>query len=354
MVYGRVDAFNGDVIWNYQYLKLTEYDICLSIVASENCVFAMGGNYNGSNTDNHFTEYFFKLNQDGELIWEYMDRPEFDAQYCEEMLLNNGNLVVSSAYLDGLQGADALIYSLDTLNNLLWMGITDSIGFSSIFNNIVATCDHGFACSGSFREVLPVLDSINGIANESIILVKFDSIGNLLWQRKYHYLEAPSDYHRIYDMKATSDGGYIMVGEATDQTGASANWQPILPRQQAWILKVDACGCLVPGCDGERVAMSCGCEIPFFPDVSNYFLVGPNPASNSLNIYLGDQQNSSNESLEFHVHDMTGRLVFSFKPTTSNTTYIADVSMWAKGSYVLSLTDGTHIFQKEKILVVGD
>ena len=153
-------------------------------------------------------------------------------------------------------------------------------------------------------------------------------------------------------MKATSDGGYIMVGEATDQTGASANWQPTLPRQQAWILKVDACGCLVPGCDGERVAMSCGCEPDLFPEVPEYFLVGPNPASNSLHIYYGDQPQTKNENLEFRVHDMTGRLIQSFSPKDVHTTYITDVSHWARGNYILSLFAGKDLLQQKKILVV--
>ena len=226
----KLDA-EGNVIWNYQYLKMTEFDICLSIAATFDGVIAMGGSYNGSEPGNHFTEYFFKLDQTGELLWEFTDRSEFDAQTIEELLLHADGIVSVSAYLDGYQGADAFIYAIDTLDNLLWTGVTVNVGYSSIFSNLVSSCDNSYVCSGNYREVLPVFDSINGIANESILLVKFDSIGNLLWQRKYHYLEAPSDYHRIYDMKATSDGGYIMVGEATDQTGASANWQPILPRQ---------------------------------------------------------------------------------------------------------------------------
>ncbi len=343
----------GELVWDYIYTQSPQYDICFSINAEEEGVIVVAANDNLVTSGNYYTEYFFKLDTEGNLKWEYIERPEFNLFQPQEIVLSNDKVIVATAYYDGFEGGDAFIYAMDTLNHVCWSGHVENIGYRSGFTNIDKTCDAGYVCSGNFREVLPAYDSINGIANEGVLLVKFDSIGNLLWQRKYHYLEAPSDYHRIYDMKATSDGGYIMVGEATDQTGANANWQPVLPRQQGWILKVDACGCLVPGCDSERMAMSCGCEVPFFPEVPHYFLTGPNPATHSLNIYYGDVQDVSTAA-EFRVHDMNGKLVYAFKPTTTSTTYIVDVSEWARGQYVLSLIDGSRVMQSEKVIVVRE
>lgn len=339
----------GNLLWSYQYLQLTEYDICFSIAATDDGVIAMGANGNYPDTTNLVTEYFFKLSESGVLEWEYINRDEFNGTHPQEILLNQQQVIAVCAFKDGFEGYDGFIYSVDTGNSLLWSGTIGNVGFRSNLGGLSQTCDGGFVCSGSSRELLTEEDSLDGIANENILLAKFDSIGNLLWQRQYHYLEVPSDYHRMYDLKATSDGGYIMAGEATDQTAASTVWQPELPRQQAWILKVDACGCLVPGCDGERIAFDCGCDTVFFPVVENHFLIGPNPASTTLNIFYADAAN--NEDVEFQIHDMTGRLLLSFVPATTNTTCIADVSDWVIGSYFISIYEKNNLLQSEKFLV---
>ena len=78
---------NGNVLWSYQYLKQTEYDICFSIIAVDDGVIVMGGSQNFGDTTNYCTEYYFKLSSSGELMWEYQNRPEFDASLPQEILL---------------------------------------------------------------------------------------------------------------------------------------------------------------------------------------------------------------------------------------------------------------------------
>ena len=148
-------------------------------------------------------------------------------------------------------------------------------------------------------------------------------------------------------MKATLDGGVIFCGEARDTYSILAP-----PIQQGWLVKLDECGCLVPGCDSLCSYVGCGVQdTAFFPVFGDHFIIGPNPASQFINIYLGSLESLNLESLNFQLYDIQGKLVYSFNPTTPETTYMLSTENFASGLYVLSLREGERILQQQKIVV---
>ena len=66
-----------------------------------------------------------------------------------------------------------------------------------------------------------------------------DANGDSLKERTYKYLSTCSDENLFYDVKQTSDGGFIMVGESTDYCVGRID-----PVQRGWLVKVDSNGCL--------------------------------------------------------------------------------------------------------------
>ncbi|MEY3398292.1 MAG: Secretion system C-terminal sorting domain, partial [Bacteroidota bacterium] len=190
-------------------------------------------------------------------------------------------------------------------------------------------------------------DSLSWAEDNPIILVKYDSLGNMLWNRKFSYVDSYQDYHDIYDLKSTSDGGFIAVGEASDNDEESPNF--VFPNAQAWILKVDGCGCLVPGCDSDCVVPNCATEIVDFPPFDSYFIYGPNPVSQSLNLYF-DGGGINLEGLSFRLYDLTGRLIDQFTPYQSQTTYIWDMEHLASGEYLICLCQDDRVLQQTKVV----
>ena len=77
------------------------------------------------------------------------------------------------------------------------------------------------------------------------VLGKLSADGELLWMRKYAYLEeiAPSI---LWDVVATSDGGLMASGWAMDTIGGNND-------ANVWLLKVDDRGCLEPDCEDDVI-----------------------------------------------------------------------------------------------------
>jgi hypothetical protein len=185
----------------------------------------------------------------------------------------------------------------------------------------------------------------DGFDNWEAWLMKVSATGALEWERFFDYLEDTGDdlgdymEHIAYDFKSTSDGGFIFCGEATEHNDDI----PGGVSQQGWLVKVDACGCLVPGCDVD-------CTIGVNEtenDVRKYFIYGPNPASQYLNVYFFEGLPDAH----VYINDLNGRRLESFIPGQGKTTYVLNVEDYAPGTYVLSLENEGKVIQSEKIVV---
>ncbi len=223
-------------------------------------------------------------------------------------------------------------------------------------DHLVKSPDGGYvSCSVKYDEQINPEDPNDPSSNntsEKIWLWKVDSEGVFQWQRFYEYIGFDSGYFYLNntakDMKATPDGGYIMAGEAT---ASCLQWPECDDfTQQGWLLKVDGCGCLVPGCDE-------GCIVGIEELANNearreWFLVGPNPARDMLNVYFGPSPTlPKGKGVVLVVHNLVGKLVGSFDLKHDDTTYMIDTTSLASGEYVVSLVSEGVVLQSEKIVV---
>jgi hypothetical protein len=340
----------GNERWHFIYSGEHESDLCFTLAATEDggVIFA-GGGYDSSNLSNHVEEAYVRLDSSGNVISLNNERPEFDLYLPLDMLLEDDGIVYVTSIYDGVENGDPFIYKTDYNNNLIWYGQRTGLSWGANLRYLTKTCQNNYICVGRYRFNNPE-NTETIYADELAYIVQFDSIGQVMWERSYDIVDSPYDTHNIYDFKPTSDGGYIMVGEATDNYSADG-YTPMSPRQQAWVLKVDGCGCLVPGCDSLCSPPDCGPESidtahHYFPE-PNYFLYGPNPVSETLNIYVGKD---FPVGAEFVLYDVQGRLIKSFVPQRADASYVWGMHELAAGNYQLLLRSSGEIMQVEQLI----
>lgn len=145
------------------------------------------------------------------------------------------------------------------------------------------------------------------------VLIKIDSSGNQQWLRTYYKNLTIDNY--IYDLKLTSDEGFIMSGGTYVIT------------QDSWLVKVDSNGCEIANCN---------VGIEEFKVESSKLNVYPNPASTHINISI---EGEDLEDYEITIINIFGEI----QNVRINDSEIS-VSELSSGIYFVSITskDGSH------------
>lgn len=220
----------------------------------------------------------------------------------------NGSYVLVGG---GGQG-NARIIRIDASGNVIWQETyahPEGSGSNYLFDCLVRPDSTIVAVGGSN----------NSGDGDAGWLIKTDSDGNLLWQRKYNKNQYTDLF---YSLLETDDGGFLLSGQAINEQTNS---------QDAWLLKVDSVGCTFPNCiTGIDQA-----EKTIVVDV------WPNPATDVLNI----EKVSSSKQLDISVFDLSGRSVPLSKGVAGTAQlsrqgiHTFDVSHWKSGIYVLQGID---------------
>jgi len=281
-----------------------------------------------------------KLDSNGEIEWEYKSPEGELLNGAQDILLTDdgGYLIASGKGVEYSFGNPNIwhllwhnyIYKLDENRNFEWgVEIIDTVpsGFTQLNKLVKATDDSGYLATGSIFEYTG-----NNAYNINGQLSKVSKEGDSLWTRYYHHVDSPADYHVFDDLEATSDGGYIMVGEAIDLSNDAE-----APHQRSWILKVDEYGCLVPGC--ELVPTFEPEETPF--EIKLY----PNPANEYLNVYF--YHSKLETEAKFSLTNSDGRIVKEFTSNLNKTTHMIPVWNLPAGIYSLTCQNGKSIVSKQ-------
>ena len=354
----------GEELWTYIYAT-DATDACYALLPQDDGGVIAGitegvwdGNYYG------YTR-FTKIDSQGNEEW-VIDSKDLipNNVYGAHCLIQDDNNLIScgSFKLVDLQGyGKSKIIKFDLAGDMIWQreygDYTDYNVYWQKLTNVVQTCDSNYVAGGDWYTWTPTPNISNDDESHwDAYIVKLDrDNGEIIWERNFHYLDVPNDQHKMVDMKATLDGGVIFCGEARDATNTSdANYEIEYPRQQGWLVKLDECGCLVPGCDALCNYVGCGVQdTSFLPSFGSHFLIGPNPANQFINIYVGTLGSLNLESLRFTLHDLQGKLVYEFSPNQIETTYMLSTEKFSSGLYVLSLREGEKVLQQQKLVVAN-
>ncbi len=321
----------GELLWTYEYATAQDPDICDVVLPTED-----GGGFFPRVLEESVS-IVQKLNANGELTWEFNTSFDEWNGWVSDAILEEDKIVASSAWDDGgAFGIIPAVLKFDTLGNFLWHTPVWQDDYNPFHDGrqIVKSEDGGYVLGGIHIDTNTVPD------DKSAFLAKVSEDGELLWQRRYKHLDLDFDDHELYDLRATSDGGYIFCGESEDRWPAQELTEP--PYQQGWLVKVDEHGCLVEDCHLSDTVSEIEVEN------KEYFKASPIPASEYLNIY---QARQVSPLAVYELYDLQGKLVKSIPVVDVKTTLMVDITDLPSGNYVLSLREGDKLIQSKKVTI---
>ncbi|MCE3279867.1 MAG: repeat protein [Bacteroidetes bacterium] len=280
---------NGDQLWQKNFLTSSPED-CVSGQMTLDGGFIMSGIRNSE-------LFLLKTDSNGNFQWLKQMYGSAGTGFIKQ-LQDSTYLVVGSKLITGLsyQAYMAKINSSGT--TIIWEKTYGTWGDQQFYTIPVILADGSIVIAGQ---------SLLGAYNNGL-LIKTDSIGNQKWLR--HYYLNPSGNNYIFDLKHTSDNGFIMVGSGN------------LTGQDAWVVKVDEFGCPIINCS---VGLN---ELEISDGILTLY---PNPANKEINLQISAFEISN---LQITVFNILGE---DQNVQIRNSTI--DISQLAEGVYFVSVTD---------------
>jgi hypothetical protein len=146
----------------------------------------------------------------------------------------------------------------------------------------------------------------------------------------------------FYDMRPTSDGGYILAGEALNLINRDVG-----PIQRGWLVKVDSNGCIGKG-DPQCWSTSIVSTVLS----QSEFVIYPNPSTGTFVISdasLRGGTTRQSQPIVIKVFDLLGRVVYEQSLMRNKVQTPLELNL-AKGTYILELRAEDAV-QRERILI---
>ncbi len=291
--------------------------------------------------------YIFKTDSLGNVEWEFLSPPNKIQNIAKGLVKSKDDgLVVATSRgyehpinstVGQIWWESAYFFKLDENQQMDWeIEVKDSINPGpalGIERLISVDGGNAYVAAGQYNIIRSLDPLIGGTFGWTF---KFSDAGELIWIRKHQIVETLGHRHEVFDLKQTSDGGFIIVGKAQGSING------IEPTSQAWLLKLDSFGCLIPGCQWLDTISTTTAQ----PENARVELaIYQNPASHYLNFQL--RTSRLVKSATFRILDEMGRLVKEFKSDYANDTCILPVSDLEAGVYSL------HFFENEEIKAIA-
>ncbi|MCB0766966.1 MAG: T9SS type A sorting domain-containing protein [Flavobacteriales bacterium] len=308
----------------------------MSVVEDEEGNLLMAGYTSTAIPQFQFRSYLLKCTPEGEVIW-WRARPA-GSGYGGLTLTNDGCVVAfgKANNEDDFSGALMVKYASDGTE--VW--VRDQIIFADSETRVCSFLNGYQQSDGSLIICGTIRNTVLDLFDKGM-LYKFDAEGNETWSRFYsHYSGIPVGYpQEFYDVKPTSDGGFILTGETNGPAPPNSH--------RLWLVKLDSMGCLVPGCHTVGVQ-------EFESQLQSALKVSPNPANERVQVSLALPEGYRLEgAVQALLLDAQGKEVLRAQVPT-NTTELRgqlDVSGLPSGLYYLHLRDATKWLAGGKVVV---
>jgi hypothetical protein len=315
----------GDTIWTKRYESHYNRGLCGSIIETNDKGFLLTGwttPYDTLTGNNGFTKVqVIKVDSSGNLLWSkyygFTSGSITSEQIYSVVETPEKDLIFVGVkdYYYPLFEVDFqyYIFKTDSLGNVIWEKNYGNRNWLEGYNTIIKTKDNNYLLSGGVNYTPNYLDKA------PMQLVKINTIGDTLWERKYlkDYINQLADMVELADgsivftgwfykfprplqaagfiykvnargdslwmrkidsdtmyddyinhINQTSDKGFILTG---------AGFPPGRRNAEAWIIKVDSLGCTYNGCAISTATHD-------YTEGSTLMTLFPNPASDVLNI----------------------------------------------------------------------
>jgi len=261
--------------------------------------------------------YIYIINPDGNhTLVKELGTIENPAGWCHSAIqLDDGSLILGTGkgYINDSNVNHQILYDnqvvkLDADLNIEWEQTfaTNSKSYNEI-NDIILTPDNNGIISVGVG-----VQNGDFWGQRLIAQINKASIeGDSLWARYYQWGNAigGDQSHSFLDIDLALDGGFICVGNSIDHTIENE------PTQQAWIIKLDEHGCLVPDC---HLIDTVDAVNDLYLDID--YSVFPNPTSDYINIHYTNDKHT-NEGV-FKIVNALGQIVYTLKPAFSDIIFL--------------------------------
>ncbi len=312
-----ISIIKTDSLGNQQWGKFyggTTYDkpTSIALCSDGGYIYCTTTKSGGVGLPTYYNIRVMKVDSLGNMVFNKFYGDVKDDEALGIIQTQDGGYVVATSY----STASGLYFpSLLKLNNLgdsLWLRKVVPFtgnGFNN-FSTVLELSDGSLVAAGKNW----FTDSVT-FGRDKGLVAKITASGDLVWQREHDLTTCATctNYNSyLYDMRTTSDGGFICSGVTT-------------PPQDMWLLKLDSLGCADTAC-ALATALEETKEISFWD-----FKVYPNPAHSFITVELQHPISSVN----FKLIDLTGKQVLTQQLNTSYTQI--NVQELPKGIYFYEL-----------------
>ena len=343
---------DGRIRWHKNFGYDWNYCVRHSIVPLEDG-FVMG--YSNTDHNKRWIDYttlcqIKKMDYNGNVLWEWQNDSSVQYLGANDLIQtkDKGWVVGTATGKEFLNTSghtsrfahDSYIFKLDSARNWLWGTQLRGYSYSNYSKvmKVVEQPDSSLLTFGITADTITMNGTLSGRYN--LLVARLSPNGDSLWSHQYYYTDQAWATHEIFDVEQTSDGGYLIAGQAK-LSGQGVS-------QQGWLLKLDQNGCLVPGCHLPDTTTSI---LPITSQPQAQLKLYPNPAVDYLNVLYRNKQ--LGEKLTFRILDQQGRVLQSYTARDiSDKTYLFPVWELLGGWYVLEVRQdeklvGSEVFVKE-------
>ncbi len=183
------------------------------------------------------------------------------------------------------------------------------------------------------------------------VLLRTTSEGDSLWMFRYFYQDdvINTGTGQFYDVLPTPDGGFIATGPAYNPLNQQ---YPPGYSQDAWVVKVDAFGCIIPGCNPVGITEQA-------TNLLDALRIWPNPVAQGgqVHVQLDLPPSVNTKDLELSIVSMDGKVVYrqavgtvTLSPPKGHP-FTLSPSHLSPGLYRLHITNGTTWLTGGKLVV---
>jgi opacity protein-like surface antigen len=231
----KTDA-SGNIVWQKTFGGRNQ-DHCNAILQLPSGDYVLIGDWDLGGTSDLCV---MKLDSAGNQLWmKVYSNEHFGFGHSIQMTSDGGFILLGGIDLYG--DSDMWLMKTDANGTMIWEK-TFGERTPEIGTTVIQTLDDSFLLGGW---ILPA------DFNKSILLIKTDSEGNSVWEKKINAGHAKEQYTNTLGVDETTDGGYIVAGEKIESND-----------KDAWLLKTDVNGNMLwdMTIGGVSDEYSCGVE----------------------------------------------------------------------------------------------
>jgi hypothetical protein len=302
---------NGDLAFGYRNSPVQDYQETLALTRTDSLGNVLWTKEYQTNEDDYCNAYMTPL-LNGGFVLGYCD-PDWDV----------GDILVH-------------LFGTDSLGNLEWEYVFPKR--SPRLRRLI-TASNGDIIGCGIQKIE------EGVTGDYGFIFRMTQEGELLWKRAYQPEQpVPIDiFSELNDVIETPDGGIAAIGTMIDSLPDSSSWS-----LDVWLLKVDADGCLTPGCTDSIVTATVerrGGVLHSGRQV--FFRLWPNPVSGEAQVAF---YQPAPQGARLRVFNAQGMPVAQQDVPPGSTAARMDFSGLPPGLYLVQYLRQGRVLQVEKVV----